>query len=818
MVKTILLSLAFLFTVPVAAQVYRNEINVKPFLDNTYDNGTSSPLARWKGIYAVDGFLTNLTLTGTCTGCGGVGGSDTQVQYNNAGVLDGANVYYVGGLLGINNGSPMFRLDVSGTFRVTGSATAEGILNVGVVSGGGGTGRIRVYDSGAGQTVNISGDTLATYFNTGTNFGISTTSPGTLLSIGDTGNDTINISPTSTSTFGSGINLRTGCFSINDVCIGTSVASGSDYPFTPSISWGALAQATSSILQMNGALISSSTIGRLTAGTITATSSLSVATTSTDRALVVDGSIKLNFTQSSTNGIIFRGSDPWLHDFRASGTDGLNVFMGIGSGNFTMAFSSATTDASRNVGLGYATLNTCTTCAGNLAMGAESIRYITTGFSNVAVGSSALGGASLGAANSNVGIGASALSAAQGTSIGQVGIGARALRAITTGTSNVGIGYYAADPMTTGSQNVVIGFTAQAGGGNSTGNITTGYQANYYGSGTGNIYTGWNVAQRQTTGNYNVMIGYSSGFNGVGSNVTGVTNSVFVGTETGYNTVSSATGNVFLGYRAGYNEAGSNKLYIENSLSSVPLIGGDFATDNVGISSTTPWGKLSVHGYTNDATKTNPLFVVASSTPTATTTHFIITRDGKVGIGTTTPNTTFAVSSGATTTLQLLSTGTQGGELSIEDADDAGSTRCYGDDGVLTCAGSPTTRTTNFAITGSIDGKTIGNTTLLLGEDGTTAVPTGRQFIVDKVIVIPTNTSGVITPPTISIGKTAASYVDVVIGTALTGLTSTLTHATLSPFVGSSVMDAGESLVLRVSTGATATTYTFKVVLIGYLI
>ena len=58
------------------------------------------------------------------------------------------------------------------------------------------------------------------------NVGIGTTTPGTLLSLGNTGADTINISPTATSTFGSGLNLRTGCFAINGTCIGAGSGSG----------------------------------------------------------------------------------------------------------------------------------------------------------------------------------------------------------------------------------------------------------------------------------------------------------------------------------------------------------------------------------------------------------------------------------------------------------------------------------------------------------------------------------------------------------------------------------------------------------------
>lgn len=59
----------------------------------------------------------------------------------------------------------------------------------------------------------------ATIINTG-QFGIGTTTPGTLLSLGNTGNSTINIDPTATSTFGGGgINLRSGCFAISGVCL-----------------------------------------------------------------------------------------------------------------------------------------------------------------------------------------------------------------------------------------------------------------------------------------------------------------------------------------------------------------------------------------------------------------------------------------------------------------------------------------------------------------------------------------------------------------------------------------------------------------------
>jgi hypothetical protein len=44
---------------------------------------------------------------------------------------------------------------------------------------------------------------------------------------------------------------------------------------------------------------------------------------------------------------------------------------------------------------------------------------------------------------------------------------------------------------------------------------------------------------------------------------------------------SSGSDNIFIGKFAGYNETQSNKLYIENSNSSVPLIYGDFLKDSL---------------------------------------------------------------------------------------------------------------------------------------------------------------------------------------------------------------------------------------------
>ncbi|MFC1595051.1 tail fiber domain-containing protein, partial [Patescibacteria group bacterium] len=59
---------------------------------------------------------------------------------------------------------------------------------------------------------------------------------------------------------------------------------------------------------------------------------------------------------------------------------------------------------------------------------------------------------------------------------------------------------------------------------------------------------------------------------------------------------------------------------------------------NIGIGTTSPFAKLSIHGRAEDSDTGQKLFAIASSTPTATTTHFMITNIGRVAIGTTTPS------------------------------------------------------------------------------------------------------------------------------------------------------------------------------------
>ena len=138
-------------------------------------------------------------------------------------------------------------------------------------------------------------------------------------------------------------------------------------------------------------------------------------------------------------------------------------------------------------------------------------------------------------------------------------------------------------------RNVFIGY--ESGLSNISGNNNTfqGYQSGYSNiSGDYNIFNGSISGYNNTTGHNNIFQGRQSGYN----NTTGSYNT-YLGYQSGlFNIVGDK--NIFLGYQAGFFETGSNKLYIDNSNTSTPLIYGDFDRDSLDIN-----GILSINGTLN---------------------------------------------------------------------------------------------------------------------------------------------------------------------------------------------------------------------------
>lgn len=204
-----------------------------------------------------------------------------------------------------------------------------------------------------------------------------------------------------------------------------------------------------------------------------------------------------------------------------------------------------------------------------------------------------------------------------GTSSGNGGgdnsfFGYSAGNAISTGQGNTFVGSFAGRLVTTGGQNVFVGYAAGRNTVTVSRNVFVGNESGVSNTlGTNNTFLGDNSGYKNTTGQLNTFLGSRAGYNTIaglrntytgqnsgntaeasdntfygyssGGAVTSGNQNTIIGTSAG-STLTTGVGNVFLGYRAGANETtGSNKLYIENSNATIPLVYGDFATDKVGI-------------------------------------------------------------------------------------------------------------------------------------------------------------------------------------------------------------------------------------------
>jgi hypothetical protein len=266
-------------------------------------------------------------------------------------------------------------------------------------------------------------------------------------------------------------------------------------------------------------------------------------------SLIGDIGINSLYDGKTGGNSVFLGSGAGDND---DGTDNYNVAVGDSalytnmSGSYNTAYgyrALLSNTGSFNTAIGYNALYFNTSAGYITAIGNRALYYNTTGDNITAIGSNALYHNTTGDYNT-----------ANGTS---------ALYSNTVGHDNTANGSGALSLNTTGDYNTAIG--RRALGTNLSGDYNTGigYQANYY----------------NKNGSRNTIIGYEAGMGWLSD---------------------FKSGSVFLGYQAGYNETENNKLYIENSNSTTPLIGGDFSADeiylngNVGIGTADPKAGLHV--------------------------------------------------------------------------------------------------------------------------------------------------------------------------------------------------------------------------------
>jgi len=188
------------------------------------------------------------------------------------------------------------------------------------------------------------------------------------------------------------------------------------------------------------------------------------------QALDLVGALELQDTTTSTTGVIYKGADRFIHNFHhptggGALPNGLNTFVGVIAGNFTMgATATETYHSSNNVGCGYAALT-----------------VNTIGFNNTAIGTGCLEQNSEG--SYNTGIGYTALEAVT-TGIRNTGVGATSLMYITAGACNVAIGHNAGRYQANGStslaatsNSIYIGYDSHGKDDSDSNSIVIGYQA-----------------------------------------------------------------------------------------------------------------------------------------------------------------------------------------------------------------------------------------------------------------------------------------------------------------------------------------------------
>ena len=243
-------------------------------------------------------------------------------------------------------------------------------------------------------------------------------------------------------------------------------------------------------------------------------------------------SLRLETTINNSIGVIFKGTDRFIHDYTAPNKDGFNTFIGINSGNFTIGGGSfGSINASGNTAVGYSTLSLLTSGFENSAFGKFALKNNTTGYRNAAFGVLALEKNTT--TNDNSAFGNSALRDNAGEQNSAFGAGALLFN--TTGNYNSAFGYSTLVSNTVGQSNSAFGWYALL---NNASNRNSAF--------------GTMTLQENTSGSLNAAFGS----NALDHNVDGSQNSAF-GTDAGTG-ITTGHNNTVIGYNAQVPSATSN--------------------------------------------------------------------------------------------------------------------------------------------------------------------------------------------------------------------------------------------------------------------
>jgi hypothetical protein len=282
---------------------------------------------------------------------------------------------------------------------------------------------------------------------------------------------------------------------------------------------------------------------------------VAVGKTVPDEKLDVDGNINSSgvYMIDGTTALQLKGESTFLGESGSTVHWGdYNTFVGYYAGD-------ATSTANNNTFVGSSAGRLNSTGHSNTFVGTEAGINTTTGYDNTFVGKHAGYFNKTGSNNTFIGEGSGYEN--------------------ETVSANTFIGASAGSNHNTGDHNTFVGNASgyhHHSGGNNT--FLGCFSGQSHGTGEDNTFVGYLAGFSSNTGSHNTFVGQSAGYGCEGDNNT------IVGDNAGFTNISG-NGNVFLGYNAGYSETDSDKLYIDNSNTSTPLIWGDFANDKVAINS-----------------------------------------------------------------------------------------------------------------------------------------------------------------------------------------------------------------------------------------